>query len=360
LSAIGKLQKAKRSVWDLVTGPATALVASLWRVGWSFLSPTKLLDDRGTLVDIELDSPAAITTIMKRSVRRWQLCRVALSSPPLIPLIPDMDQEAAVLQDARLPHPLDPPRLPAYRPDRVRIPKSVVDLTTVLGKHLHHRRPQTKDYPDAHPQHRPYLMSTVTGGQWPQQRVAMAARASTGYVEDVCQLCKEATGTLLHRQCCPVTLPEGGWPQPSREATTLRDKLDEPRRHLLMTRGLLTMRMAIPDRPIYGWFKWILPLPDTDVQGLLWYVDGSLLDGTDVQISRCGFAVVVLTAEFDLLAYGFGAPPAWVTTAAAAEAWAYLTTLRLSPAPRSRSPTVRACAPPWPWAEQRPRRPTGH
>ena len=109
--------------------------------------------------------------------------------------------------------------------------------------------------------------------------------------------------------------------------------MDEPRRHLLMTRGLLTMRMAIPDRPTYGWVKWILPLPDTDVQGLLWYVDGSLLDGTDVQISRCGFAVVVLTAEFDLLAYGFGAPPAWVTTAAAAEAWAYLTTLRLSPAP---------------------------
>ena len=34
-AACVKLRSAKRSVWDLVTGPTAAVIASAWRLGWT-------------------------------------------------------------------------------------------------------------------------------------------------------------------------------------------------------------------------------------------------------------------------------------------------------------------------------------
>ena len=46
-----------------------------------------------------------------------------------------------------------------------------------------------------------------------------------------------------------------------------------------------------------------------------------------------GFGVVVTSRDGSILAYGSGAPPSWVCTAAAAEAWALQFVLALSPVP---------------------------
>ena len=102
---------------------------------------------------------------------------------------------------------------------------------------------------------------------------------------------------------------------------------------LLRTRGLLAVRLSVPAQAQDGWFRW-LKAPGSDVPAdALWYIDGSLIDNAYRQTIRTGFAVVVVATTGSLLAYGFGAPPAWVTTSGGAEAWALLTILRLNPTP---------------------------
>eukprot|EP00973_Karenia_brevis_P049385 6851115-Karenia_brevis.AAC.1 len=51
--------------------------------------------------------------------------------------------------------------------------------------------------------HKPSLMSAVSGGQWPQVRLADAGLVDDSY----CQLCHSAVGTLAHRHQCPATMP---------------------------------------------------------------------------------------------------------------------------------------------------------
>jgi len=69
--AVAKLRSVKRSVWDKVAGPMAAFVATVWRLGWVIYSPSTFLTDSGDKVDLELDSPAAVTTLVYESVRRW-------------------------------------------------------------------------------------------------------------------------------------------------------------------------------------------------------------------------------------------------------------------------------------------------
>ena len=116
-------------------------MASLWRIGWTIVSPTRFLTDEGRRIDVCLDSPAAIVRVVRRSARRWQLCRVAEHCPHLIP--PGLDCGTVNLEeyDHRPPGRFDPPPLPAYYPRHVRLPKSVKDFTTVIGKLLHAKRP---------------------------------------------------------------------------------------------------------------------------------------------------------------------------------------------------------------------------
>ena len=67
--AAASLQSVVRTPWDKVTGPVSALLASVWRLGWTVLGPRLFRDDLGDLVDIIAESPAKIGSIAKQSVR---------------------------------------------------------------------------------------------------------------------------------------------------------------------------------------------------------------------------------------------------------------------------------------------------
>jgi len=328
VSAAARLQRVTRTAWEAVTGPSSALIASLWRIGWTIVAPTRFLTDEGRPVDVCVDPPAAIVIIVRRSVRRWQLCRVAEHCPSLVP--PALDYGDVNLEDYDdVPSGrFDPPPLPVYHPRHVRLPKSVKDFTTVIGKLLYAKRLPQKIVPGFDHKHRPYLRSTMAGGQWPQQRVAQVARTD---VDPTCRLCRLETGTLLHRRQCSAVVPENGWPKLAAPAQALLDGLEPSRRHLLLTRGLFVARVYAPSPPDHGWLRWVLPLPPDFVGEGTWYTDGSLVDGTVRGIARTGFALAFVDNDGELLAYGLGMPPAWIDTAPSAEAWAYLMALQACP-----------------------------
>ena len=150
-----------------------------------------------------------------------------------------------------------------------------------------------------------------------------------------CQLCKNAVGTVAHRFTCSSLVPSGGWPKPPLTADKLLCKLDTQRKLLLMHRGLLCLRLPPAPSIQEGQFRWLLP-PDADHPDLdtaVRYCDGSLLFGAWKAIRATGFGIVVAAASGRLLAYGFGIPPSWCATAAAAEAWALHIVISMCPTP---------------------------
>ena len=55
-----KIASAKGSVWSVVAGPATALIATAERIGWKILPATIAQDDLQHQWNFAADSPAAI------------------------------------------------------------------------------------------------------------------------------------------------------------------------------------------------------------------------------------------------------------------------------------------------------------
>ena len=162
-------------------------------------------------------------------------------------------------------------------------------------------------------------LSGVSGGQWTQAR---RANVKQWNVTDLCQLCESATGTAAHRFTCPETLPLGGWPSPPAKAAAIGTISDDRKRHLKL-RGVLAVRIHTPLRDKQGWFEWTLDpgLPEPDHQ---WYLDGSAVNPRWRSVATTGFGIVVVNGYGELIGYGRGAPPDWIRTAAAAEAWALL------------------------------------
>ena len=143
-----------------------------------------------------------------------------------------------------------------------------------------------------------------------------------------------AIGILDHRFECPTTCPPGGWQLPPSECQEFMNTPSDDRTRLLRTRGLLAIRVAVPPPASCDTFAWILPLPeDGDQSHWKWFVDGSMLDEPRRFARRTGFGVVVVDSEGFLVAYGCGRPPAWVSTAAGAEAWAFCMVLSITPQP---------------------------
>jgi hypothetical protein len=98
---------------------------------------------------------------------------------------------------------------------------------------------------------------------------------------------------------------------------------------------LLTVRVPAPVARHDGRFEWLrIPdLNDPAVDEATWYFDGSMLDGKVDLLRATGFGIAVTSPAGDLLGTARGNPPQWCSTAAAAEAWALLEVLRLSPTP---------------------------
>ena len=86
------LHEAKKRVeqnaptdWNWVRGPVTALVATMKRIKWTWLSATSVQDDIGNVLDFTLDPPSVFVTAARASVRRWRTERLANLFPQLVP-----------------------------------------------------------------------------------------------------------------------------------------------------------------------------------------------------------------------------------------------------------------------------------
>ena len=72
-----------------MNGPATALVATLRRLQWSWVDAQTVKDDVGNVLVFGLDAPKSFTAATQASVRRWRLNRIAKFFPQMIPERPD-------------------------------------------------------------------------------------------------------------------------------------------------------------------------------------------------------------------------------------------------------------------------------
>jgi len=109
------------------------------------------------------------------------------------------------------------------------------------------------------------------------------------------------------------------------------DGLTPRRENLMVNNGLFALRAKFTRQRPAGWFRWLRrphgDFPDT----AKWYVDGSLMDGPSRLMAVTGYAIVVVAADGALLGCAYGAPPSWITTAGAAEAYAFYKVLSLNP-----------------------------
>ena len=292
-----------QSVWSAVAGPVGALIATLWRIGWECVSATTFRDDTGETVDLLCLSPAIVVAAVHKSVERWRLQRVIAAEPAIV---------GSGLDTMRTPDNLCPG-----------VPFSILVTRPVAWLLQGKGRP-----PDAVPQWcgacRSQLLSVTTGGQWPQARVAKIP----GATDDIrCQLCFSDVGTLLHRRCCPATMPADGWPPPPGAGKLLLDRIGERRTDLLRTRGLLAISVPRPPRQQETTIHWFTDAPDVTRDDLVWYTDGSMKFEAIWELRRTGCAIVVVSAAGDLVAFGNAVPAPWVRTAAAAELWAVMLVL---------------------------------
>ena len=99
----------------------------------------------------------------------------------------------------------------------------------------------------------------------------------------------------------------------------------------MQVHGLACVRVPVDVRPSESSFEWILGQPDVTREDLIWYTDGSCSDPTTQDVARFGFAIVVVSKEGDLVAYGAGIPPDFVTDSGMAELWAVYTAVAMTP-----------------------------
>ena len=272
-----KLAAGRASLWSKVTGPVTAMLASLRRLGWRLPCPWEAIDDRGASWNYLLDPPAAIVGAVKQSVRRWRLGKLSQTMPALVPRVSDAGPPGGVENTI------------------------VVDFAATLGQFMR------SSFRHKHvcfwsPKWRGDLASAVSGGQWTQTRKAAVPRWN---IEDRnCQLCHAALGTLEHRWCCNATRPPNGWPAAPSQAALVLGRIGQDRRRLLQTRAVLALRLPKPPTPT-EWFTWHLAPPE-EAGPCTWYLDGSLLDGGWADFRAAGFGIVVVSNTRELVAYGSG------------------------------------------------------
>ena len=293
--------------WNQVTGPVTAVLATVHRLKWRFTSAQHLITDQNKALDLLRDSPAYIVKQIHASVRRWQLARVINQIPSLI-------QNASVT---------------SYGGDKISsklLPRDVVYDGKALASLLGYRRGVPKDLKGMWCRDtRPWLHSTAIGAQWPQARVASVP----GWSDDSsCQLCGHVPGNLAHRAVCPGNTPCGGWQQPSKAAQAGLDRLNGQQKDILFGTGLMVLQLPIPSPPQHEDFQWLLPPAEGIApESLRWYIDGSLID-PQTPFERVGAGIVGLARGIPI-AIATATPPEWVDTIPGAEAWSLYVVLAM-------------------------------
>ena len=116
-----------------------------------------------------------------------------------------------------------------------------------------------------------------------------------------------------------MTMPSGGWPVAPRAAALALRAMNPERLALLQTRGLMALLVPYPSRQVEFGVRWFTEPPDVARTDLRYYIDGSLKFARCWFTARTGCAIVVVSTDGDLVAYGNARPPAWVRSAAAAE-----------------------------------------
>ena len=160
----------RRRPWLGAHGPGGVLLLTLRRMGWRLFDARTLEDDRGSRVDLLRVGPREVRCMVERGVSRWQhrMAAAEFGAPPL-----------------------------------------------ASGLRLEPLRKVLRKLPVGAP--RGNLRSTITGGQWPQARLARAKLHSSSF----CQRCVwediGLPGTLLHRHlvCDAVETNRRQWLLPS-------------------------------------------------------------------------------------------------------------------------------------------------
>ena len=74
-----ELEQDGKAPWDRVTGPASAVMATMDEIGWKMLSPTKANTDTGETVDFAKQRPHLISVKVAQAVERkvWHQARMS-------------------------------------------------------------------------------------------------------------------------------------------------------------------------------------------------------------------------------------------------------------------------------------------
>ena len=211
-SALRMLKQGKGADWAKVTGPASAIILTLRRIGWALIDEKTISTDEGQIIDLLLDPPAVTVKAVRNGVRRCRLRNIMEQLPTVKPTRPD-----------------------------VRITKdetyATVDFTSAFGSLTTGRAKVVKHCSEWSSSCRGYLVSAISGGQWWQTR--RAAVPKWGITDKSCQLCGAEVGTALHRYDCSMTKPTGGWSKPPPAAAAMIAKLPGPRMDALRTTGIV-------------------------------------------------------------------------------------------------------------------------
>ena len=147
-----------------------------------------------------------------------------------------------------------------------------------------------------------------------------------------CQLCRAAVGTEEHRHRCDATAPSGGWcthPIPYDVARLLTVS----QQRALTTRAILALPLQPPPTLSIPTVEWVTEPPSNPPDDATWYVDGSVMHPAIPEIATAGCAIVIVSAQGELLHAASVALPSRVTTAPEAELCAIEIVLSMTPAP---------------------------
>ena len=148
--AISKLDGTKDSEWRVVTGPNIAFIATARRIGWRLQSAQVAFDDVDGEYNFLLDPPGAVAAAVVRSVQRWQLRRALAAVPGAMPQSVDIASHHSKVSDDGSPF--------------------VDDLRPALKRVMRGAKAADDGVCWWTPCCRAYLLSAISGGQWPQAR----------------------------------------------------------------------------------------------------------------------------------------------------------------------------------------------
>ena len=70
-------------MWAHVKGPATAVVATTARIGWTFVDACSVTTALGATIDFMVDPPRVVVEMVFEAVKRWMWKHIELTLPHL-------------------------------------------------------------------------------------------------------------------------------------------------------------------------------------------------------------------------------------------------------------------------------------